>query len=99
MKKRRAPAGRARAISATAAAKTFGRLVDRVRSERAEYVVERGGKPVVKIVAVSENRCTGADLIRIIKALPRADEAYLKAVESGMTALNKPTVPENRWES
>ena len=99
MKKRRAPAERVRAISATAAAKTFGRLVDQVRSERAEYIVERGGKPVVKIVAVSASRCTGADLIRIIKTLPKADEAYLKAVESGMTALNKPSVPENRWES
>lgn len=99
MKKQRAPSGRTRTISATAAAKTFGRLVDQVRSERAEYVVERGGKPVVKIVAVSAHRCTGADLIRVIKALPKADEAYLKAVESGMTALNKPAVPENRWES
>jgi len=99
MKKRRAPTGGVRSISATFAAKTFGRLVDQVRSERAEYIVERGGKPVVKIVAVSASRCTGADLIRLIKALPKADEGYLKAVESGVTAMNKPTVPENRWES
>ena len=98
MKKRPAH-GRVRSISATSAAKTFGRLVDQVRNDRAEYIVERGGKPAVRIVAVSASRCTGADLVRIINTLPRADEAYLKAVESGIAALNTPNVPENRWES
>jgi antitoxin (DNA-binding transcriptional repressor) of toxin-antitoxin stability system len=93
------PAGRRRAISATAAAKTFGRLVDDVRSQRAEYIVERGGKPVVRIVAATEHRCTAADLLQVLRALPKTDEAYLKAVESGIAALNKPQVPENRWES
>ena len=98
MRKKR-PAGRSRAISATTAAKTFGRLVDEVRSERAEYVVERSGTAVVRIVPVTARRCTAADLIRLIKTLPKADEAYLNAVESGITALNKSAVPENRWES
>ena len=97
--KKRVPAGRGRSISATAAAKTFGRLVDEVRSERAEYIVERGGKPAVRIVSVTEHRCTAADLLHVLRALPKADEAYLKAVESGIAALNKPRVPENRWES
>ncbi len=90
--------GRVRAISATAAAKTFGRLVEQVRSERAEYVVERSGTAAVRIVPVAR-RFTAADSIRLIKTLPKADEAYLKAVESGIASSNKPSVPENRWES
>jgi hypothetical protein len=98
MRKRRAN-GRIRSISATAAAKTFGRLVEAVRSERAEYIVERSGRAAVRIVPAAINYCTAADLIRLIKAMPKADEAYLEAVESGISALNKPSVPENRWES
>jgi hypothetical protein len=36
---------RAGSVSATDAAKNFGRLVNRVREERATYIVERGGTP------------------------------------------------------
>lgn len=97
MRKRRAPA-RVRSISATAAAKTFGRLIEHVRSERAEYVVERSGTEAVRIVPAAR-RCTAADLVRLVESLPKADEAYLKAVESGIALFNKPSVPENRWES
>lgn len=100
MKKRRpAWARRGRTISATAAAKTFGRLIEHVRSERAEYIVERSGAAAVRIVPAAAIRCTVADFVRLMKSLPKADETYLTAVESGITALNKPSVPENRWES
>ena len=90
---------RIRTISATNAAKTFGHLVETVRSERAEYLVERSGRPVARIAPATAGHCTAADLIRLLKSLPQADEAYLKAVESGISSLNKPSVPENRWES
>lgn len=86
-------------ISATDAAKTFGSLIERVRSERAEYVVERSGSAAVRIVPVSASRCTGAELVRLVNTLVNADEAYLAAVESGISALNKPSVPKNRWDS
>jgi hypothetical protein len=100
MKKRRAAAyNRARTISATSAAKTFGRLIEHVRSERAEYIVERSGAAAVRIVPAAASRCTVADFVRLMKSLPKADETYLKAVESGIIALNKPSVPENRWDS
>ena len=88
-----------RTISATSAAKSFGSLIDHVRSERAEYVVERGGSAAVRIVPVSVSRCTGGDLIRIVRELGSVDREYLEAVESGVAALNKPAVPKNRWES
>lgn len=86
-------------ISATDAAKTFGRLIEHVRSERAEYIVERSGTPAVRIVPASARRCTARDLIALVKSLATADEEYLEAVESGISALNKPSVPKNRWES
>jgi hypothetical protein len=86
-------------ISATTAAKTFGRLIEHVRSERAEYIVERSGRAAVRIVPASAGRCTGAELVRLVNTLVKADEVYLAAVESGIAAMNKPTVPKNRWES
>jgi hypothetical protein len=91
--------GRVRMISATAAAKTFGTLIEHVRSERAEYIVERSGTAAVRIVPASISRCTGADLVRLLKTPVKADEAYLAAVESGISRLNKPAVPKNRWDS
>lgn len=86
-------------ISATDAAKTFGRLVDRVREERATYVVERGGKPVVEIGPVSEARCTLADLVELLGGAGRLDEDYLKEVEAGIAAWNTPAVPRDPWKS
>ena len=87
-----------RVISASEAAKNFGALIDRVRSERAEYVVERGGAPAVRVVPVAHHRCSVSDFVELLRSHTRADESYLKAVETGISKLNKPSVPENRWE-
>jgi hypothetical protein len=88
-----------RVISATSAAKTFGALIEHVRSERAEYIVERGGAPAVRIIPAGVGRCSAAEFVHLLRSITRADESYLKAVETGVAARNKPTVPENRWES
>jgi antitoxin (DNA-binding transcriptional repressor) of toxin-antitoxin stability system len=85
-------------ISATEAAKNFGRLIDRVRTEHAEYLVERSGTAVARISPVPLARCTGADFVNWLRSHPRQDDAYLKAVEAGIKALNRPAIPENRWE-
>ena len=89
---------RSRVISASDAAKNFGALIDRVRTERAEYVVERGGAPAVRVAPVGLRRCSLAEFVDLIRSHARADEDYLKAVEGGARKLNKPAAPENRWE-
>jgi antitoxin (DNA-binding transcriptional repressor) of toxin-antitoxin stability system len=86
-------------ISATDAAKTFGRLVDRVREEHAVYVIERGGTPVAQIGPVPMASCTVADFVALLRARPPLDEGYLREVEAGLKAWNKPSVPRNRWTS
>ena len=86
-------------ISATEAAKTFGRVVDRVREERATFVVERGGVPVAQIGPVASTRCTLSDLTTLLRTAARVDEAYLRAVEAGVRRANKPAVPRNPWKS
>ena len=88
-----------RAISATEAAKTLGSLVHRVREERAVYVIERGGTPVAQIGPVSAAPCTLSDLVELLRDRPRLDERYLRAVEAGQKAGNKPSVPRDPWTS
>lgn len=93
-----ARAGRDRVISASAAAKGFGALIDRVRSERAVYVVERGGAPVVQIGPVPVTGCTVADLVQLCRSHTPVDESYLAAVEAGVAFFNTPGVPVDVWE-
>jgi len=85
-------------ISASAAAKGFGALIDRVRRERAIYVVERGGTPVVHIAPAPAARCTVADLVELCRSRAPVDEPYLAAVEAGVAFFNTPAPPVDAWE-
>lgn len=85
-------------VSATEAAKNFGRLVDRVREERATYIVERGGKAVARITPIDRAPFTAADFKALLAALPHADEAYLKATEDAAATRNRPRARRNPWE-
>ena len=84
-------------MSATEAAKSFGRLVDRVREEHATYVIERGGKAVARIAPIERASFTMADFKRLIAALPHADEEYLTATERTTAQRNRPRKRRNPW--
>jgi antitoxin (DNA-binding transcriptional repressor) of toxin-antitoxin stability system len=84
-------------VSATEAAKNFGRLVERVREEHATYVIERGGKAVARIAPIERTSFTMADLRRLIAALPSADEEYLKATERATARRNRSRKRRNPW--
>lgn len=85
-------------IAATEAAKNFGRLVNRVREERATYIVERGGAPVAQIGPVNYKRSTMADFKAFVRNTRHVDEEYLRAVEDAVRRHNQPRVPDNPWE-
>ena len=93
--------GRARTrevrVPATEAAKAFGQLVDRVREDRATYIIERGGKPVAQITPLERRSFTFGALKALAAALPRADADYLKSMERVTAARNKPRVRSNPW--
>src|SRR5215216_2951832 len=93
----RLPRARAASIAATEAAKTFGRLVDRVREERTTFIIERGGKPVAQIGPADRKTFTIRDFVALLTTLPRADEDYLRAVEQAAARHNKPRVRRNPW--
>jgi antitoxin (DNA-binding transcriptional repressor) of toxin-antitoxin stability system len=84
-------------VSATEAAKNFGRLVDRVREERVTYLVERGGTPVARIAPVARASCTMGAFKALAARLPRADDEYLTAVEGAIARHNRPRVRRSPW--
>lgn len=84
-------------VSASEAAKNFGRLIDRVRETGATYVVERSGRPVARIGPAEAPAFTIADLRRLVASNRRADEAYLTAVERAASRHSRPRVRRNPW--
>ena len=72
--------------------------MNRVREERAIYVIERGGEPVAQIGPVDRKRSTMADFKAWIRTAPHVDEEYLRGVEAGARRLNKPRARRNPWE-
>ena len=86
-----------RTVSATEAAKNFGRLVDRVREEQASYFVERGGTPVVRISPVDRPAATVGDLKALLRGRGRVGESYLRALEDVVERHNEPRVRRNPW--
>lgn len=97
MKKTSEPARRR--VSATAAAKGFGGLVDKVREQGATFVVERGGVPVAHIGPVPAARCTVADMVEHLRTVRGRDEAFAREVRAGVRRLNAPAVPRDPWAS
>ena len=89
-----------RVVTATETAKNFGAIIDRVREDRAVYVVERGGTPVAEIGPVKAKTVTIRDFAELVHSgsVPSAGEEYLMAVEEGIAFCNHVEIPENRWE-
>jgi len=77
-------------VSATDAAKNFGRLVDRVREQRATYVIERAGEPVAQIGPVAAPAFTVGELKALVSRLPPPGAEYQRAVERAVTRHNRP---------
>lgn len=97
IRNKRSSGPRAR-VSATEAAKNFGRLVDRVREERVTYVVERGGTAVARIAPIDRISFTIGDFKALFTSPPRADEPYLKAVDEAAARHNRRRPRRNPWE-
>lgn len=88
----------ARVVTATEAAKRFGAIIDRVREDRAVYLVERGGTPVAQIGPAPSRTFTVRDFVDLVESTPRASEEYLRAVEEGIAFSQQQQVPDP-WAS
>ena len=91
--------GSRRAVSATEAARSFGRLVDQVREARVEYVVERGGVDVARIAPIVNQSFRGRDLVALMRSMATTEGALAREVEAGRARSNRPAVPRDPWAS
>ena len=82
-------------ISATEAARTFSKILNRVRYRGDVFIVERGGEPVCRISPAQASHRTVSDLVRILNEIPKPDEEYLRIVER--LAKRQPPIPKQTW--
>ncbi len=80
-------------ISATEAARRFSDLLNRVRNQREEFVIERGRQPVCRMVPAKPPRFTGADLTRLLRSIPKPDRGYWDVLEE--ITKNQPLVQKS----
>jgi antitoxin (DNA-binding transcriptional repressor) of toxin-antitoxin stability system len=83
-------------ISATQAARTFSDLLDRVQYRGEEFIVERGGEPVCQIVPARPVVRTVADLVHLLRTIPKPDDEYLDILED--ITKNQPSLPPSPWQ-
>jgi antitoxin (DNA-binding transcriptional repressor) of toxin-antitoxin stability system len=57
-------------ISATAAARSFSELMNRLRYRGESFIVERGGKPICEILPAAPAKFSGSDLANLLRSLP-----------------------------
>ena len=83
-------------ISATDAVRNFSDLLNRIRYRGEEFVIERGGEPICRMVPVGPKKCTVADLVHILRTAPKPDPGYWDDLED--IIKNQPPVQESPWE-
>jgi prevent-host-death family protein len=81
-------------ISATEAARNFSDVLNRVRYRGEEFVVERSGEAVCRIVPARPVKRTLADLVRILDAAP-PDPEYWDTVEQ--ITRHQPKLAKSPW--
>jgi antitoxin (DNA-binding transcriptional repressor) of toxin-antitoxin stability system len=88
----------ATSISATQAAREFSSVLTRVRFRGEEFVIEKGGEPMCRILPLPGilPGSTAAELASIVGRFPKPDSNYLKQVERAVR--NQPKVPKSTWE-
>ena len=83
-------------ISATEAARRLSDIINRIRYRGEEFIIERGGQPVCRIVPALPSFSTGADLTKAFERMPKPDQAYSDAVEEAIR--NQPLLPDSPWQ-
>lgn len=82
-------------ISATQAARTFSDLLNRVRYRGEEFVIERGGEPVGRLIPARPATRTVADLVQLLRSIPKPDDEYWDILED--ITKHQPPFPKSPW--
>lgn len=88
----------AKRITATAAAREFSDVLDRVEHGGDEFVIERHGRAVATIgPVIPARRARWSDLLAVLDALPRPDGAFSRDLEK--LRRDQPRLPRDPWAS
>lgn len=83
-------------ISATQAVRTFSKLLNRVHDRGEEIVIERNGEPICTMSPITPQRCTGADLVALLRSLPKPGSGFWDDVEEATKQYSE--MPPSPWE-
>jgi antitoxin (DNA-binding transcriptional repressor) of toxin-antitoxin stability system len=83
-------------ISATEAARNFSDLVNRVLYRSEQFVIERGGQPVCRIVPAGTPKFTVSDMVELLKTIPKPDAEYWDVLEN--INRSQPPMPKSPWD-
>jgi sulfur carrier protein ThiS len=82
-------------ISATQAARTFSNILNRIGYNGDVFVVERGGKPVCRMLPAQPTKLTLRELADLLQSLPAPDAGY--AADVRRASRRQGRVPRLPW--
>ena len=83
-------------LSATEAVRTFSDVLNRIRYRGEEFVIERGGEPVCRMVSPGPARhVTLREQTALLKEIPPADSAYASEVRRSVRRQSR--LPRSPW--
>ena len=84
-------------LSATEAVRTFSDLLNRIRYRGEEFVVERGGEAICRMLPAGPlKRVTLGELAALLPELPKPDAAFAAAVRRASSKQGR--APRTTWE-
>lgn len=82
-------------ITSTKAARNFSDILNRVAYRGESFVVERGGRPVCRIVPVEAKGMSVPDFAQVLESAPKPDPGYWGDVEKAIR--EQPSLPDVKW--
>ncbi len=83
-------------VSATEAVRTFSDLLNRIRYRGEEFVVERAGEPICRMMpAAPAKTLTLRELVSLLREIPSPDAGYASDVRRAARSQGRP--PRSSW--
>lgn len=82
-------------ISEAEAVRHFSDILNRVIQRREEFVVQRGGDAVCRIIPAAPSRFTLAELAELLATISKPDSAFWDEIEA--LTKNQAGVPNSPW--
>ena len=82
-------------ITATHAARSLSDILNRVVYRGEEFVVERGGEPICRIIPAGPRKCKLANLAELLGSGSKPDPKYWYDLET--IIKNQPLAPDSSW--